>query len=1772
MKATFLKQIFGFALFMLCVKAQNCQNLLSQLATPKTYQGYECVVDMSQSFKSNLITMYSDKPNYIYVEQLFASGECNQQYLINPNYAQGWNDAIIRFTGQQTLSYVQISFSFYFYTLSNTASFLAFSQSGTQFTDQSTIENPIDWFNPQSYCAPNFKKTFQKYLVNINALSSDVDLQTYLSPPNIKNQMGDIQVLVYYKCPIGCSQCDNQGKCSSCISNYSFKSNYCYITCNANQFAYPDPNSSQQSCKQCDASCQSCFGDSRNCTACASNYYPVDTQASSSTFNCYQPCPNNYQFVQNKCQQCSSYNSKDCQLCGVTCRGCQNGQTNICLDCYQTMQMSGNTCVCKNNQDQRNIFYQCSYDNIAVIQAFFAGDSPTLILELGSTLIPVNNLKCDQIFDSNTLALLGSNSKCAVKASQIVVSLSQDAIITANQILGFNSAAKVLQFQGYSNPIDTFYLISVVQNIITQPSVQIKYKDIENSCNDISFTIQSIQNDAKRGFLQFQWSLVSPLDLSVSTLQTINKIIQTANNQQSKKLVLKKQIFPPDTSITVQLSYILKVNQNGTLPVTTYYSKDKQIVISSIQNVYSPIYRYMNLTILFSYYVQVCDLQVSTVTYESLDIQFISQVLPTLNKSQKQFNGEQIKIDIAAYSIPQSTTLDIQAQAALHSNSSVISTYNLQITPELPPLFIQIFGAQDQRLVDYKANRTLVGLYRDYEVQNPSSDQGIQLGWICQNVISINGDNKCYDYLKKVFTPPQNSPNVTILERTFDPYQCINFTLQGTKDSRTNSQSTLFIFSEVDVPPLYVVFDDPTQIYQVNINDDIQAELQYDSNAPSNILTYAGAVLYNNLVVGVIKFDYFKVKLRIWDYFSNLDVTNPIVQIRFSVYNPQSIMPSLAIINFNINIPPQKCVFSVTPTNGVSLQTNFTITFTGCTTKHNPLLYQFFYYNQLSDQQSEIQSPQNILRRQIQDLSTSFSITTILPSGDITLIGQAMDTYLAVFNSTTQVSVLPYEYDEQTLLNLIEQAIQKNNDNNVKKSIVNLCVVAEEISKNKTLYSQPSINQAKINLINSILNLTNFLPNQSFLSTFANKVVAQTQQSLVVQQEQQSSTVLNQIKQILMNQQQITNDKKQYKLLDNNDIVLQNLVDSFKMLNSTTQNVDVNSISQNFLQAQISLSDQIGSLLNNITLPNQGQFEMKGNLISLNCEQITQKNLKKYVYEMDEGIKNDSSIYNVVVTNYSQNPFQATNEFQNYVNQLKNLTPGIQVSSNPVIKSLIQNFTGNQTLNLNKQIQMSFSNIQPSKYNLTCIQQQQLSWQKKNCQILQSTFAGQYSCFCQDQKPTTIIEDVESLINNKNLQTAFGSQGILNISNFKYFYEYVIFFILSVLTLLQIGLCYFGNKLDKTHASQTPKSLKIAASLTPEQLILSPQENQVSQRQQLQTERLLLQPKILNNKGRYESGLNVIQNTQDKEENKKEDQISEREELRISKDASGKKKQKNKKRKSTSMIKQNIFNFQENQAQQIKQNQTEKDGQRTQILTNIQQNTLNIIYNFQIREEYSNKFEKKYQAQKNQEKKKENFEDQRKINKESKSDEKSDKLHKILQKSILWRILIFHNFSTIFFTCDQKLSRPLRFSIYYLRMIHSLSISTIFDEKYDETQMIIVAIINVFIISISVLILETLYKFRKIGRAASSILMVGLLLLYYYIILAIISGESSSYSNSKIINFLILFGLDFVVISTLLSVFSSYILLLNTRYPNNYFIKKLFTTLQIQNAIQNIFL
>ena len=72
--------------------------------------------------------------------------------------------------------------------------------------------------------------------------------------------------------------------------------------------------------------------------------------------------------------------------------------------------------------------------------------------------------------------------------------------------------------------------------------------------------------------------------------------------------------------------------------------------------------------------------------------------------------------------------------------------------------------------------------------------------------------------------------------------------------------------------------------------------LGYDSSVNTDILSYSGTITYNDETVGIIVFDYVQLRFRLRDIYSHFDATILPLEIRFSIYNPNFFMPSIAIL------------------------------------------------------------------------------------------------------------------------------------------------------------------------------------------------------------------------------------------------------------------------------------------------------------------------------------------------------------------------------------------------------------------------------------------------------------------------------------------------------------------------------------------------------------------------------------------------------------------------------------------------------------------------------------------------------------------------------------------------------------------------------------------------------------------------------------------------------------------------------------------------------------
>ncbi|KAL4480805.1 hypothetical protein ABPG72_001674 [Tetrahymena utriculariae] len=378
--------------------------------------------------------------------------------------------------------------------------------------------------------------------------------------------------------------------------------------------------------------------------------------------------------------------------------------------------------------------------------------------------------------------------------------------------------------------------------------------------------------------------------------------------------------------------------------------------------------------------------------------------------------------------------------------------------------------------------------------------------------------------------------------------------------------------------------------------------------------------------------------------------------------------------------------------------------------------------------------------------------------------------------------------------------------------VINLNIIGEELSKNINIAQNDYINNLKQSILAQMINQTQLLPSKSLLATFTNKVSDALQNSIVptASPSVSSDLYLQQIKLNIQNQISQISGNKFNQFQQNNNLLMQNLVDTFKMINAST--AQMNQSSANFDQQcsqYLSLSQAIGQLMINDTMiENQGPIELAGNQISLFCDKITRKNLINYTKSSAEPIPNKTESYNIQYDTLQQNIYYNTNEFQEYVKKLQKSNQNFtSVSQNQVIISSIENT--NTIQRLNDSFIFYYFNQTQSKNNqsLVCIQQNQTDWDLSQCTTQKNTFNDGYKCFCKGQKPTTLIVSINSIfLENKNLETAFSTQGIENIGSLNEPKKYVAFWLLYLTTLIQIFLWKIGRSLDNNHLKKKTAS------------------------------------------------------------------------------------------------------------------------------------------------------------------------------------------------------------------------------------------------------------------------------------------------------------------------------------------------------------------------------
>ncbi|KAL4426593.1 hypothetical protein ABPG74_009285 [Tetrahymena malaccensis] len=184
----------------------------------------------------------------------------------------------------------------------------------------------------------------------------------------------------------------------------------------------------------------------------------------------------------------------------------------------------------------------------------------------------------------------------------------------------------------------------------------------------------------------------------------------------------------------------------------------------------------------------------------------------------------------------------------------------------------------------------------------------------------------------------------------------------------------------------------------------------------------------------------------------------------------------------------------------------------------------------------------------------------------------------------------------------------------------------------------------------------------------------------------------------------------------------------------------------------------------------------------------------------------------------------------------------------------------------------------------------------------------------------------------------------------------------------------------------------------------------------------------------------------------------------------------------------------------------------------------------------------------------------------------SEQQKKFIKQNLLLKVIYFHNFLSIFFVFDSKIPRMQRLSIFYLRVVHALSISSIFGQYCNSGEMILTCFVSSIIVSVCISIIMKIYTIKLVGKYLYSGIFLGLLGYYIYIISSILAGKHSSYTNDIIGWFFIMLIFDLILVSGLLAIFQLLLVnhMVSNTIPKNKIIQKLFNFLSLENVLRNL--
>ncbi|CAD8190791.1 unnamed protein product [Paramecium octaurelia] len=1484
------------------------------------------------------------------------------------------------------------------------------------------------------------------------------------------------------KCQDNCKTCDATG-CTSCLGD---RINNPSCVCADGYF-----DSYQMNCSQCAKKCVTCTGSAELCDVC-------------SGIRVGKPicgCPEG--FFENSDQEC--------QQCDSTCKDCnQYG----CLSCFgnRVGPINGD-CKCDSKGISRFSIgsVYCTDCSLGVPYFGLNEEFTGFNIDFGGSIIyldqGITNL-CEAFFETDTLSKLGTGPVCNSDFS-IIFGLNP-TIQVGDPIklkLSFILTGCSYQFlQILPMPLS---IPSTIDLETHKPSIKFNDLSTSNICSDLTISFEELFYNGRQKFKIISWNqyIPSTIDPQIQTLLSANTL------NHSDTFVFPPKIFQSNTrykfGVTVEsfaklqnINYFqFEANQQSKInfyPISNddQFHRYDQISIQSqisYSNCIEKVYPQQTLFYEIKLKNTKTQLLNGTLT-ENLEDGFVLDVPLNFNQYYFNFSNPYILIFNTKLTRPDYTV-------------STSQNFEIYIVPSSPVLTI----AGGNRMIGYTDDLFLNTTITDQDLTELEASKVIyECNWSCQDI--VNG-SAC-----------QNQENQTILfdkscnqylpPRTFAPYQVFNFEVAILKEEIVHSTKISIQLIEIDLPALTVLGVNALETH--NYYDEFIYQLVYPGINP-DVLMYAGAVIYDQVVQATFQFYYLEFKFKVQDYFTNFqDSLGNGLKLRLSIYDPRFIMPSLSTQMLTMNIPPQNCALEMKYNEGfVEFIEALDVSVVNCTDADVPLLYSVWIFPNESIYQSDLVQSKFYNYMLLEPFQKTNSFKLYLPyfnEKQSLLVFKIQDSFGGVINITQTFYIKQYlQIDETTFTNYenyivtLDQQLIGYNLITERLKIVN----GSQEYKEKLFYKLIAFDQNQT-----------FLSNQTeSLYRSISKLLSQN----VTLLKSNESMLLNQLNyRINLAYAQLTTFyslQRQNKLTSNQNIEKTTYISQYYTFSDILSSCLNYRVSQNLTSTDIQNQlQEMQSQLQAISVANEPLYKVESNSLNLNFGYLTTKMagevtgsktitksrlLEEEASQSNTDLNTSTNFFKFSMTRFIDNPFYADKNFPKNSSGYQAIDPKLIADT----KSNISKATS----------QMKYKFPTPKKLenntSIKCITEVESGqWNADVCSTVEKD--GEATCQCESLNPTSVMESL-NFIADKAAQV-FSLDTLLAFGSFP-FYKTAVFYFYLLITGIYIGVVYWGVKVDNAMFARIHAEQELA--------------EQKLKEEQMKLENL---EQDLENKGENKE---ITENKQESHSFRQLEEVKDHDTPQV---------------EALPTLEKNIFKNPKsfdrvilenkisiiNSPQELLINQTPDSkldinlvinpeipkGQGSDLLL-LRQTSLKIDNGLHTLQNIKNEEAQEKQEQ-DKKKETEGNEEQKQKPKGLKDLMIKNSISRI--KAYIEYLKFFHQLLQIVYKSDQKKPRGLRASIVYTSILGSLAVLFVFNQPNNLSFTVALALITAPVNKIYQIILEkTLSHKKKLVRSLGAVIMIVSAGLISYVMLAgLVMMDSVETANQWSYIFLGTFTLD----------------------------------------------